>query len=103
MKKPRPENAIDYSQFAFAKGTTRLSGRELENLRLSCLQRDKGKCQECGAKVSDQLPAWHPLKYHMAHIRSRGAGGADELTNIRTLCGDCHREEHAGQLQGATA
>ncbi len=95
MKKPRSENAIDYTAFQFPKGTVRLSGRELETLRLACLQRDTGRCRECGAKVSDQLPAWHPLKYHMAHIKSRGAGGADELINVRCLCGDCHRAEHA--------
>lgn len=97
MKKPRSENAIDYTAFQFPKGTVRLSGRELETLRLACLQRDKGRCRECGAKVSDQLPAWHPLSYDMAHIRSRGAGGADELNNVKTNCHGCHMKAHGGQ------
>lgn len=102
MKKPRDPNAIDYSLLAHPKGTIRLSGRELENLRLACLQRDKGKCRECGARVSDSLPAWHPLKYDMAHIRSRGAGGSDELGNVKTNCHECHMKAHSGQPTGAT-
>ncbi len=99
MKKPRSENAIDYTadNFAFAKNApVRLSGRDMDILRLKCFQRDRSRCCECRQSVSDSLPAWHPKKAHMAHIKSRGAGGADELINVRCLCGDCHRREHNG-------
>lgn len=96
MKKPPSPNAIDYTLMAFPKGgTVRLSGKELKDLRAACLKRDKSKCQECGDAVSDAFPAWHPKKFHMAHKKSRGAGGSDSLDNVRCLCGDCHREEHA--------
>lgn len=88
---------IDYSQLAFPKGRTRLTGHDLTTLRLACVTRDKGRCRECHCLVSDELPDWHPLKYHMAHIKSRGAGGEDTLENVRTLCGQCHRREHNGR------
>lgn len=100
MKKPATANAIDYSLMRFPKGNIRLHGRELEQLRLACLQRDKGKCRECGVKVSDQLPAWHPLKFEMAHIKSRGAGGSDTLGNVKTSCKECHTKQHT---KGRTA
>lgn len=89
---------IDYSAFAFPKGRIRLKGKPLENLRVLCLQRDRGRCRACKSLVDDSLPDWHPLKYHMAHIKSRGASGEDTLENVRTLCGACHRREHQGKL-----
>lgn len=96
MKRPPSPNAIDYSLMAFPKGNVRLSGKDLGELRKACLKRDKSKCRECGDSVSDSFPAWHPKKAHMAHIKSRGAGGADVIGNVRTLCGECHRAEHSG-------
>jgi 5-methylcytosine-specific restriction endonuclease McrA len=95
VRKPLSENAIDYTVLAFPKGTVRLAGKELEALRRAMLKRDKSNCQACRVAVSDSFPAWHPKKAHMAHIKSRGAGGSDTLDNIRTLCGECHREEHS--------
>ena len=75
-------------------GTVRLSGAAMERLRADCYWRDGGICQECGVRVHDLYPDWHPRKYHMAHIIGRGAGGGDVLSNVRTLCGEDHREEH---------
>lgn len=101
MKRPASPNAIDYSVLALPKrATVRKSGYELEKLRMDCLKRDKSKCQECGDAVSDNFPAWHPKKYHMHHVKSRGAGGSDELSNLKTLCGECHREIHAKGVKG---
>ncbi len=100
MKRPASLNAIDYSQLAFPKGNCRLAGKDLQALRRDCLKRDKNKCRECGMAVSDSFPAWHPKKAHMAHVRSRGAGGADDLSNVRVLCGDCHRAEHGNPTNG---
>ena len=88
---------IDMRSLAYPKGRTRLKGADLAMLRLECLQRDHGRCCECGVRVSDSLPDWHPLKYHMAHIKSRGSGGPDVIENVRVLCGDCHRLEHSGK------
>lgn len=88
---------MDYSQFPFPKGVVRLEGATLGLLRLQCLQRDKGRCCECHALVSDDLPEWHPLKYDMAHIRNKRMHG-DTIDNVRTLCHGCHMKEHNGQI-----
>lgn len=93
MKKPASPNAINYSLMAFPKGNVRLSGKDLGELRKACLKRDKGRCRKCGVTVSDSLPAWHPRKYDMAHIRVRNMGG-DLLSNVRCLCHECHGREH---------
>jgi 5-methylcytosine-specific restriction endonuclease McrA len=72
----------------------RLKGKELYQLRWDCYNRDKGRCQEC-----NRLTHWHSENelsadlYHMAHIKAKRIGG-DNLANVRTLCGDCHRKEH---------
>ena len=93
---------MNTEDLAFPKNAAiRLKGDDLKMLRLQCLQRDRGRCRECHVRVSDSLPDWHPLKYHMAHIKSRGANGSDTIDNVRTLCGDCHRKEHQGTLYNA--
>ena len=101
MKRPRSENAIDYTadNFAFAKNApVRLAWGEMKKLRLECMQRDKGRCRECRVGVTDHLPDWHPLKAHIAHIQGRGANGADVIGNVLLLCGDCHRRQHQGEI-----
>lgn len=100
MKRPRSENAIDYTgdNFAFAKNApVRLVGADMEMLRLKRFQMDKSRCCECRQSVSDSLPKWHPKKAHLAHVISRGAGGPDTIENTRTLCGEDHRRQHAGE------
>jgi 5-methylcytosine-specific restriction endonuclease McrA len=76
----------------------RLKGKAMQALRQECLNRDRGRCQECGILVDDSLPDWHPRKYHMAHIRSKHIGG-DVLENVRVLCGKDHSAEHHGRIQ----
>jgi 5-methylcytosine-specific restriction endonuclease McrA len=71
----------------------RLKGKALEALRLDCFRLDRWFCRECGRRVfsiSYELPS----SAHMAHIRNKRMWG-DTLENVRTLCGDCHRKEHA--------
>lgn len=81
-------------------GIVRLSGKALEELRMVCWLRDNGRCQVCrelvyfAARVDGD-----PLAYDMAHIKSRGAGGSDELNNVRCLCHQCHMKEHAKGAQ----
>lgn len=81
----------------YPSGRMRLKGEALALLRLECITRDRGRCRECSALVSDALPDWHPLKFQMAHIVSRGAGGADIIGNVLTLCGEDHRAQHQGK------
>jgi 5-methylcytosine-specific restriction endonuclease McrA len=82
-------------------GKVRLSGQALEDLRKRVYRRDGGRCQwkDCGI----WLPFYGSVfnRAHMAHIKSRGAGGSDELSNVRLLC-PCHHlgAEHTKGLQG---
>jgi hypothetical protein len=45
---------------------------------------DGGKCAHCGSKVD----------LHVHHIRSRSKGQKESLSNLITLCEDCHTKEH---------
>lgn len=76
-------------------GIVRLYGPALEHLRNDCLERDHHCCVKCGQWVRDDVPDWAPNKYNMAHIVSRGAGGSDVLSNLKTLCGCCHTGDKA--------
>jgi hypothetical protein len=67
-------------------GIVRLSGMAMEELREKVYRRDQGRCTwaDCGV--------WLPLygsvfnRAHLAHIKSRGAGGSDTEANTRILC-----------------
>jgi 5-methylcytosine-specific restriction endonuclease McrA len=76
-------------------GIVRLSGSDLLNLRFACWGRDDRRCQICDLETY-WTPRFDgdPLAYDMAHIKSRGAGGSDEISNVRALCHQCHMKEH---------
>lgn len=68
------------------KKAIRLKGRELSELRKQVAKRANYRCQRCNC--------FAPLSTgHMAHIKSRGAGGDDSLENTEWLCFDCHIAE----------
>lgn len=52
------------------------------DLRLQCLQRDRGECQICRRPKTN-------LEAH--HIIPLSEGGEDTLDNLITVCEDCHR------------
>lgn len=60
-----------------------------ENLRMACLMRDGYHCQQCGKKQ-------RRLEAH--HIHFREHGGKDTLTNLITLCAECHHHLHQGKI-----
>ena len=72
-------------------GRVRLTGQALADLRRRVFTRDGWACKDCGRPCS-----W--ATGHLAHIKSRGAGGSDTEENTRLLCGDCHRTEHGNPL-----
>ncbi len=74
-------------------GIVRLAGEDLAALRIECFQRDGWMCRECGCEVAFRSTFMVP-KAEMAHIHAKRNGG-DVLENVRTLCPDCHRKEHA--------
>jgi 5-methylcytosine-specific restriction endonuclease McrA len=81
---------------AFVKKAEAYYGtQDWQLLRLSCLKRDGFACQVCGDKaiIAD-------------HIISRRNGGADTLTNLRSLCRTCDnkaKEDHLGNRRGQGA
>ena len=74
-----------------------ISGRQYQhgdllyhkNFKQACLVRDKFKCRVCGAESK--------LQCH--HIKPRTDGGTDKLSNLMTLCEDCHEKHHKDGLK----
>lgn len=52
-------------------------------LRHECFKRDNYTCKECGATNKEKM-------LHADHILPVSQGGADELSNLQTLCIDCN-------------
>jgi hypothetical protein len=60
-----------------------------ENLRIACLMRDGYQCQHCGK---------HQVRLEAHHLIERSHGGKDTLTNLVTLCEQCHHRLHQGKI-----
>ncbi|WP_269433892.1 HNH endonuclease [Desulfonema ishimotonii] len=60
-----------------------------KNFKQAGLVRDKFRCRVCGSESS--------LQCH--HIRSKAEGGTDKLSNLMTLCKDCHGRHHKKGLR----
>src|SRR5439155_20695768 len=60
-----------------------------ENLRIACLMRDHYTCQQCGKQGIG-------LQAH--HLIFREHGGKDTLSNLLTLCEQCHHRLHEGKI-----
>jgi 5-methylcytosine-specific restriction endonuclease McrA len=73
-------------------GIERRTGRHLDELRRDVFLRDNERCVICKTRVIWQAGFFDSM--HLAHIRSRGAGGSDTPENVRTLCMRCHMLEH---------
>ncbi len=74
-----------------------ISGRQYQhgellyhkNFKQACMVRDKFKCRVCGAESK--------LQCH--HIKPKADGGTDKLSNLMTLCEDCHEKHHQEGLK----
>lgn len=62
----------------------RLDPDAYDELRKQVLRRDSWRCQCCGAMSN--------LEVH--HIQFRSHAGADNESNLLTLCSVCHSEMH---------
>ncbi|MGN7284321.1 HNH endonuclease [Shouchella rhizosphaerae] len=56
-------------------------------IRRAVIERDKGKCTECGNNES----------LHLHHLTPFADGGLHTVENLVLLCGGCHADAHAGQ------
>ncbi len=64
-------------------------GREAwESLREFVLERDNYTCQDCGVFMMD-------IGLNAHHIKPLALGGANEDTNLITLCNKCHHKRHS--------
>ncbi len=86
----------------------RLKGQRLQYQRQQLHDREKGLCQGCkkyfpvtigdahGRQVFDKFRCGH-----RSHIKSRGAGGKDNLDNLMWHCFYCHMdwEDHTGKYK----
>lgn len=72
MERGRGQRRSSYSRHGWAAAVKR---------------RDGYRCQRCGSLCD--------LKAH--HIRPLGKGGADDVANGITLCGECHGMVHRGK------
>ena len=59
------------------------------NVKAAVLSRDNYTCQICGKKNS---------KLEVHHIQFRSKGGSNMMDNLVTLCRDCHKRIHSGEL-----
>jgi 5-methylcytosine-specific restriction endonuclease McrA len=62
------------------------------------LGRDHWRCVRCHAAKGDQSrrDAMATVRLVVHHVVEVQAGGGDDLSNLQTLCSDCHHQEHHG-------
>ena len=60
------------------------------NVKAACLSRDNYTCKCCKTKKGT---------LHVHHIVYRSNGGSDALDNLITLCEECHKKLHNGELK----
>jgi hypothetical protein len=98
---------IDYSQFAFAKGTPRVltkakraksSEQQRKDVKAAVFARDKSQCRVCGKPAEE-----------MHELRFRSLGGVRSLENSIAVCifrgHNCHRllQTHCIDVEGEDA
>jgi hypothetical protein len=61
-----------------------------DNRRKKVYKRDSYKCQNCGIKGRKQGTA----ELHAHHIVPKAKGGTHKLSNLKTMCSECHKAIH---------
>ena len=65
-----------------------MNRKEKHAIRLRVYEEANESCEVCGIGVVFESGSWSSM--HLAHIKSRGAGGGWERANLRCLCIGCH-------------
>lgn len=62
-------------------------------LRAEILERNGYTCQMCGAGAGDpdELKPGRKVRMHVGHVDHKKFGGADDPSNLRTLCHNCNQ------------
>jgi len=79
-----------------------LFGVDMNRQRVAVMERDNFRCTKCQRKP----PAYGCImngSLEVDHIVSRGLGGSDDLSNLRTLCRSCHSRRHLERTKEAKA
>lgn len=69
-----------------------LTSDEKETVRLHVFERAKERCEKCLRRVIFEAGFWTSM--HLAHTKSRGAGGSWSPSNLKCLCLECHLKSH---------
>lgn len=75
--------------------TERGYGAEWRKLRAAALSRDSRLCQDC-LRSGKLTPATE-----VDHITPKAKGGTDELSNLQSICSDCHKSKTAREAAEA--
>lgn len=59
-----------------------------DELRRKRIEKDNHECSNCGS----------PGVLHVHHIVPQSSGGKNKLTNLRTLCSECHSKAHHNKI-----
>lgn len=78
-----------WQEYRFAEGADPLSGDYKDE---SDYRYRVGYCEACLTALRFDIThgAYDGIVGHLAHVKSKGAGGSDELKNRLHLCHDCH-------------
>lgn len=68
-------------------------------IKHECFKRDRFVCTKCG-KTQEELSneancGYEDRVLHCHHIKSIKDGGNNQIENLQTLCGKCHKKEHS--------
>lgn len=69
----------------------KISRKEKEAVRRKVYEEANECCEECNIGLVFEAGGWSSM--HLAHIKSRGAGGDWSRDNLRCLCINCHLVE----------
>ena len=81
---------LDHRSFCNLRGESFLAGEDMRVMHDAVMARDKWRCVHCGQR--EPCTCHSPLEVH--HRKHRGQGGSDDLDNLETICGHCHRLRH---------
>ena len=73
------------------KPPVRLQRNISARLRAQVLDRNGFTCAMCGVAAGDLDANGRKAILHVGHIKPKSEGGADELSNLRTLCSICNQ------------